>query len=177
MRINPEHQLRRRFARQAMHRHSNDFALALVDAEASLYRHHVILKNISDARLIVFWENDDRKASREILQRQQRHRIAALRRLDGAAGDNAGHAHKLVILHLRLAYELMQRHKALHNLLVFTERMVRHIKAEQLLFVLQQRLLGDFCPLRQPYLLHAKGLVIAEQSQLAVRPVSLTRSA
>ena len=71
----------------------------------------------------------------------------------------------------------MQRHKALHHCFIFTERMVRHIKAQQLLFVLQQRLLGDFRQLRQSYLLHAEGLVITKQSQLAVCSVPLARSA
>ena len=66
----------------------------------------------------------------------------------------------------------MQRHEALQHLLIIAQRMVGNVKAYDFLFVLQNKLLGDFRQRRQLDFRHAEAIV-TEQSQLAVGLVPL----
>ena len=69
----------------------------------------------------------------------------------------------------------MQRHEALQHLLIIAQRMVGNVKADDFLFVLQNKLLGDFRQRRQLDFRHAEAIV-TEQSQLAVGLVPLAGS-
>ena len=66
----------------------------------------------------------------------------------------------------------MQRHEALQHLLVIAQRMVGNVKANNFLFVLQNKLLGNFRQRRQLDFRHAEAIV-TEQPQLAVGLVPL----
>ena len=126
--------------------------------------------------MISLRENDNREASAEILQRQKSHRITALGIFYHTIRNNTGHAHELSVLYLRFTAELVQRHEALQHLLVIAQRMVGNVKADNFLFVLQNKLLGNFRQRRQLDFRHTEAIV-TEQPQLAVGLIPLAGSA
>ena len=81
--------------------------------------------------------------------------------------------HQLAILNRSVTHKLVQGHIALQNLFIGAEGMVRNIKAQKLLFVLQYYFPRNFVHLRQLDFCSSQGILLVKEAYLPARSILL----